>query len=115
MKNKQVKVKVEAEQRKDRSRLRFRLRKAFSLTSASVLTFFPKPQPVFYGRFFMAYFLSVVGLVLVIEGLPYFAFPARVKEWALTLQEIPERPLRVMGLVSMLAGLLLVYISRRVF
>ena len=63
----------------------------------------------------MAYFLSVLGLVLVIEGLPYFAFPARVKEWALTLQEIPERPLRVMGLVSMLAGLLLVYISRRVF
>ena len=104
MKNKQVKVKVEAEQRKDRSRLRFRLRKAFSLTSACLL----------WGGG-MAYFLSVLGLVLVIEGLPYFAFPARVKEWALTLQEIPERPLRVMGLVSMLAGLLLVYISRRVF
>ena len=69
---------------------------------------------LYYGGV-MAYFLSVLGLVLVIEGLPYFAFPARVKEWALTLQEIPERPLRVMGLVSMLAGLLLVYISRRVF
>ncbi|MBI5287064.1 MAG: DUF2065 domain-containing protein [Deltaproteobacteria bacterium] len=63
----------------------------------------------------MAYFLSVIGLVLVIEGLPYLAFPGRVKEWALILQEIPEGRLRVMGLVSMMAGIVLVYLGRRVF
>lgn len=63
----------------------------------------------------MAYFLSVLGLVLVIEGLPYFAFPVKVKQWALALQEIPERSLRVMGFVSIVAGLILVYFGRRVF
>ena len=63
----------------------------------------------------MAYFLSVLGLVLVIEGLPYFAFPVKVKEWALSLQEMPEGALRIMGLISIIAGLLLVYLGRMVF
>ena len=63
----------------------------------------------------MTYFLSVLGLVLVIEGLPYFAFPAKIKEWAISLQELPERTLRIMGFVSIIAGLLLVYLGKRVF
>jgi len=63
----------------------------------------------------MAYFLSVLGLVLVIEGLPYFAFPVKIKEWALSLQEMSVRALRIMGFVSIIAGLLLVYLGRRVF
>lgn len=63
----------------------------------------------------MTYFLSVLGLVLVIEGLPYFAFPAKVKEWAISLQELPEKTLRIMGFISIAAGLLLVYLGRRVF
>lgn len=63
----------------------------------------------------MTYFLSVLGLVLIIEGLPYFAFPAKVKEWAISLQELPEKTLRIMGFISVTAGLLLVYLGRRVF
>lgn len=63
----------------------------------------------------MAYFLSVLGLALVIEGLPYFAFPAKIKEWAISLQELPERTLRIMGLISIIAGMFLVYLGRRVF
>lgn len=63
----------------------------------------------------MAYFLSVLGLVLVIEGLPYFAFPAKIKEWAISLQELPGKTLRIMGFISIAAGLLLVYLGRRVF
>jgi uncharacterized protein YjeT (DUF2065 family) len=63
----------------------------------------------------MAYFLSVLGLVLVIEGLPYFASPVKIKEWALSLQEMSERALRIMGFISIIAGLLLVYLGRRVF
>lgn len=62
----------------------------------------------------MALFLSVLGLVLVIEGLPYFAFPRKVKEWALILQEIPDGTLRIMGFVAMMAGLILAYLGRRV-
>ncbi len=63
----------------------------------------------------MTYFLSVLGLVLIIEGLPYFAFPAKVKEWAISLQELSEKTLRIMGFISITAGLLLVYLGRRVF
>ena len=63
----------------------------------------------------MTYFLSVLGLVLIIEGLPYFAFPAKVKEWAISLQELPEKTLRIMGFISITAGLLLIYLGRRVF
>ena len=62
----------------------------------------------------MAFFWSVLGVVLILEGIPYFAFPRRVKQWALILQEIPERTLRVMGLLSMMAGLLLLYVARRI-
>ncbi len=53
--------------------------------------------------------LTILGVLLVIEGLPYFAFPGKTKRWALQIQEIPERNLRVMGLVCMAAGLLLLY------
>ncbi|MBI5048685.1 MAG: DUF2065 domain-containing protein [Deltaproteobacteria bacterium] len=63
----------------------------------------------------MGYFLSVLGLVLVIEGLPYFAFPVKIKKWALSLQEMPERTLRILGFVSIITGLLLVYLGRKVF
>jgi uncharacterized protein YjeT (DUF2065 family) len=60
----------------------------------------------------MGFLLSVIGVVLILEGLPYFAFPKKVKGWALLLQEIPERSMRVMGLISMAAGLLLLYMVR---
>lgn len=60
----------------------------------------------------MAYILTVLGVLLILEGIPYFGFPNRVKQWALTLQDIPERTLRVMGLVSMLAGLVILYLMR---
>jgi uncharacterized protein YjeT (DUF2065 family) len=57
----------------------------------------------------MAFILSVLGVVLIMEGIPYFAFPRKVKQWALLLQEIPEATLRIIGLISMAAGLLLLF------
>jgi len=60
----------------------------------------------------MGFVLSLLGALLVLEGLPYFAFPGKTKEWALLLQEVPERSLRLMGLASMAAGLVLLYLMR---
>jgi uncharacterized protein YjeT (DUF2065 family) len=57
----------------------------------------------------MAFIISVLGVVLIMEGIPYFAFPRKVKQWALLLQEIPEATLRIIGLISMAAGLLMLY------
>jgi uncharacterized protein YjeT (DUF2065 family) len=57
--------------------------------------------------------LIVIGLILMIEGLPYAAFPHRVKDWLRMLQEIPETTLRRVGLAAMALGLILVWLGRR--
>ena len=60
----------------------------------------------------MMYFLSVLGMVLIVEGLPYFAFPVRMKEWLLRIAATPDGQLRRVGLVLMVIGLGLVYMGR---
>ncbi|MFQ5441826.1 MAG: DUF2065 domain-containing protein [Thermodesulfobacteriota bacterium] len=60
----------------------------------------------------MARIFIILGALLVLEGIPYFLFPEKVKEWALAIQEVPGRSLRIMGLVSVAAGLLLLYSIR---
>jgi uncharacterized protein YjeT (DUF2065 family) len=51
-------------------------------------------------------------MVFVLEGLPYFAFPERFKTYLLKLTEVPDGTLRVAGLVSVVIGLILVYLGR---
>lgn len=60
----------------------------------------------------MKLFFCLLGLVLVIEGLPYFAFPDRMKSWIGKIQEIPDSQLRIMGFFAMCTGLVLVYIFK---
>lgn len=60
----------------------------------------------------MVFILSVLGVVLVLEGIPYFALPGRLKQWSLTMQELPDSTLRIMGFVSMVTGLLLLFAVR---
>ena len=57
----------------------------------------------------MKLFLCLLGLVLVVEGLPYFAFPDKMKRWMATLQEVPDSQLRAIGFLAMSLGLLLAY------
>ncbi len=60
----------------------------------------------------MKYFLSVLGMVLVVEGLPYFAFPERVKEFLTHIVNVPDSKLRVFGLIIIGVGLLILYVAR---
>ncbi len=60
----------------------------------------------------MEFFLCVIGMVMIVEGLPYFAFPARMKRWLLMVLEAPEGQLRGLGLFLMLIGLGLVWMGR---
>ena len=60
----------------------------------------------------MKLFFCLLGLLLIVEGLPYFAFPDKMKKWIATMQEIPNTHLRVMGLVAMVLGLVLTYFFR---
>ena len=60
----------------------------------------------------MDYFLCVIGMVMIIEGVPYFAAPDRMKGWMAKIMEIAPASLRRFGLVMMVAGLFLVYLGR---
>ena len=57
----------------------------------------------------MKYFICVLGMVFVIEGLPYFTFPDKIKTYLRRLTEIPDTTLRILGAVAVTLGLLLVY------
>lgn len=60
----------------------------------------------------MKLLLCLIGLLLVVEGIPYFAFPDKMKNWMKTIQEVPDSQLRVLGFISMCAGLILAYLFR---
>lgn len=60
----------------------------------------------------MEYFLCVLGMVFIIEGLPYFAFPDKVKSYIMKLQELPDSILRTLGLSAIVTGLVLIYLGR---
>jgi uncharacterized protein YjeT (DUF2065 family) len=50
-------------------------------------------------------------MVMIVEGLPYFAFPEKMKLWVQKILEMPDGALRKFGSVLMFTGLLLVYIG----
>ena len=60
----------------------------------------------------MKYFLCVLGMVMIVEGLPYFAVPDKMKYWVQKVVATPDSSLRRLGLVLMLLGLSLVYFGR---
>jgi uncharacterized protein len=60
----------------------------------------------------MHQFLVAIGLVLVIEGLLFAAFPTAAKRLAATAIESPETSLRVAGILSAVLGLVLIWFVR---
>ena len=58
------------------------------------------------------YLLTILAALLIIEGLPYFAFPGKAKEWGRFLQEMDEKSLRFIGLVCVVAGFIILYLVR---
>jgi uncharacterized protein YjeT (DUF2065 family) len=60
----------------------------------------------------MKYFLCVLGMVLIVEGLPYFAFPERMKRWVARMAQMPDGRLRKVGIAVMALGLLFVALGR---
>jgi len=60
----------------------------------------------------MKFFLCVVGMVFIIEGIPYFLFPDKLKIYLSKIPSLPDSTLRFMGLSAMIAGLILLYLGR---
>ncbi len=58
-------------------------------------------------------FLCVLGLIFIIEGLPYFVFPEKLKIYLRKITTMPDSTLRFMGITAMIIGLILLYFGRR--
>jgi hypothetical protein len=53
-----------------------------------------------------------LGLAFLLEGLPYFILAERMPAILLTLASRPPRALRILGLTSIILGVLLVALGR---
>jgi uncharacterized protein YjeT (DUF2065 family) len=60
----------------------------------------------------MSDFVVAVGLVLVIEGIAFAAFPGLARRAVEAVNVTPEATLRVVGLISALIGLIVVWLVR---
>lgn len=58
-------------------------------------------------------FLSAVGLMLVMEGIMPFLNPRAFRRTLAAVAQAEDRVLRIVGLLSMLAGIALLYFVRR--
>ncbi|MGO9569194.1 MAG: DUF2065 domain-containing protein [Desulfomonilaceae bacterium] len=61
----------------------------------------------------MEFFLCVLGMVLVVEGLPYFAFPEKMKALMNMMHQQDDTTLRIVGGTLLVLGLLIVFLARR--
>lgn len=57
----------------------------------------------------MELLMTALGLVLIIEGLPYFISPGMMQRYAIAMATMDARVLRVGGLTLMLSGLGILY------
>lgn len=57
--------------------------------------------------------LVALGLVFVLEGILPFISPNGLRRTLLQLVQLPNRVLRIIGLSSMLSGLLIIYLFHR--
>ncbi len=60
----------------------------------------------------MKLFLLVMSMVLIVEGLPYFIFPEKMKNFLRILSETESETLRKYGLSMIIAGLFMLYLFK---
>ncbi len=60
----------------------------------------------------LEYWLVATGLMLVLEGMAPFLFPAAWRSVLRRLSQLQDGQLRFIGLTMMLAGVLLVYVVK---
>lgn len=60
----------------------------------------------------MDFLVVVIGVVMVVEGIPWFLSPGGYKRLLLQVLPLSDGVLRLLGLMLMLCGLLLVYLVK---
>ncbi|MDD2465027.1 MAG: DUF2065 domain-containing protein [Desulfobulbus sp.] len=61
----------------------------------------------------MKLFVTLIGLILILEGLPYVASPESMQRWLQQILEIAPGHLRRIGLFAMILGFFLCYLALR--
>jgi uncharacterized protein YjeT (DUF2065 family) len=61
----------------------------------------------------MEFFLSVIGMVMVIEGIPYFVVPEKMKAVMKMALLQPDNVLRIFGAILMVVGLIVVFLAKK--
>ncbi|AGF79661.1 hypothetical protein UWK_03132 [Desulfocapsa sulfexigens DSM 10523] len=61
----------------------------------------------------MKILILLVGMVLIVEGIPYVASPESMREWLKKISEMKAEHLRILGLFSMSSGLLICWFVQR--
>jgi uncharacterized protein YjeT (DUF2065 family) len=57
--------------------------------------------------------ITLVGLILVLEGLPYVASPEAMQRWLQQVTEMRPESLRFMGVVAMAVGFFLCFVAQK--
>ena len=65
------------------------------------------------GKGWLKFFLCVIGMVMIGEGLPYFAAPDKMKQMIQTISGLDDKSLRKFGFFLMAIGLCVVYLAMK--
>jgi uncharacterized protein YjeT (DUF2065 family) len=55
----------------------------------------------------------LIGLILILEGLPYVAAPEGMRNWLKKLSKMDPGQLRSMGMIAMTIGLAICYVVQK--
>ncbi|MFC1843708.1 DUF2065 domain-containing protein [Thermodesulfobacteriota bacterium] len=61
----------------------------------------------------MKLLFALIGLVFILEGLPYLTFPEAMQRWLKQLIEMKPVQLRIVGIAAVGIGLLICYVTLR--
>jgi uncharacterized protein YjeT (DUF2065 family) len=61
----------------------------------------------------MKLLITLIGLVFILEGLPYLTFPEAMQKWLRQLIEMRPAQVRIVGLLAVGLGLLIIFITMR--
>ena len=61
----------------------------------------------------MELLFTLVGLIFILEGLPYLTFPEAMQRWLQQLMEMKPVQLRMVGLFAVGLGLFICYVTLR--
>lgn len=61
----------------------------------------------------MKLLITLIGLILILEGLPYAASPESMQRWLRQILEMRPELLRRVGLIAMAVGFLLCFLAQR--